>query len=391
MRTQRHIAMIGTTAPSHIYPSLALIRELVRRGHRVTYAVGEQLVDLVEPTGAEVIAHPSILPIEETEWPEDPGGAMRVFLNEGIAVLPVLTARYDDDLPDLVLYDIGGLPAPVLAARYGVPAVQLSPTYVAWDGYEEDFADFIDALTASESGIAYYATYNAWLRQNGIETDAAVWQNRPQHGLSLIPRAMQPNAEKVADNIRFVGPCLDPVRLADTSWQPPASGGKVLLVSFGTAYNDQAPVYRACIDAFGYSDWHVVIAIGQHVNPADLGALPDNVEVHRSVPQLAVLAHADAFITHAGMGGCTEALWFGVPSVAIPQAVDQFGNAAMLEALGVGTHLPADEVTADALRSAVNEVAGSTEVAARLAEISAEVRANGGVEKAADAVESFLS
>ncbi|RLQ84662.1 UDP glycosyltransferase [Mycetocola zhadangensis] len=383
--------MVGTTAPSHIYPSLALIRELVNRGHRVTYTVGEQLVDLVTPTGAEVIAHPSILPLDDTEWPDDPGGAMRVFLDEGIAVMPILTERYDTDPPDVVLYDIGGLPAPLLAARYSVPAVQLSPTYVAWDGYETDFADFINALQASASGIAYYETYNAWLRKNNIQTDATVWQTRPAHGLVLIPRAMQPNAEKVADNIQFVGPCLDPERLADTSWQPPASGAKVLLVSFGTAFNDQAPVYRACIEAFGDSGWHVVMAIGQHVDPAELGDLPDNVEVHKTVPQLAVLAHASAFITHAGMGGCTEALWFGVPTVAIPQAVDQFGNAAMLESLGVGTHLPADEVSAATLRESVNRVASSPDVAARLTEISAEVRANGGVGKAADAVEAFLS
>ncbi|WP_167322974.1 hypothetical protein [Rhodococcoides kroppenstedtii] len=57
-----HIAMIGTTAPSHIYPSLALIAELVRRGHRVTYAVGESLASLVEPTGARVVPFESLLP-----------------------------------------------------------------------------------------------------------------------------------------------------------------------------------------------------------------------------------------------------------------------------------------------------------------------------------------
>lgn len=40
-------------------------------------------------------------------------------------------------------------------------------------------------------------------------------------------------------------------------------------------------------------------------------------------------------ITHAGMGSCTEALWYRVPTVAIPQAVDQPGNAPQLEAMRV--------------------------------------------------------
>lgn len=390
MRARAHIAMIGCTAPSHIYPSLGVIRELVSRGHRVSYAVGETLTGLVEPTGAEPVAHPSTLPDVDGAWPEDAGSAMRIFLDEAIGVFDHLTARYDDDLPDLLLHDIGGMPAPVLGVRYGVPAVQLSPTMVAWEGYEQDMAEVLDALKASESGGAYQAALTAWLRENGIEREAWAWLNRPEHVLSLIPRVMQPNSDRVGSHVRFVGPCLDPERLADTSWRPPADGAPVLLVSFGTAFNDQLDVYRACVRAFGGSDWHVVLATGQHVDPAELGTLPANVEAHRTVPQPTVLASASAFVTHAGMGGCTEALWFGVPTVAIPQAVDQFGNAATLEQLGVGRQLPADEVDAETLRSLVEEVADSADVAARLAEIRSELRAHSGVRAAADAVEEFL-
>ncbi|MEV0733762.1 macrolide family glycosyltransferase [Polymorphospora sp. NPDC050346] len=391
MRKTAHVAMVGSTTPSHVYPSLGLIRELVDRGHRVTYAVGEPLTGLVTPTGAEPVAHPSILPQGDTAWPEDPGTAMRVFLDEGIAVLPRLTARYDTDRPDLVLYDIGGLPGPLLGARYDVPAVQLSPAMVAWDGYEEDMAEFITALAASESGRNYYATFDRWLADNGIHEDARTFLNQPAHVLALIPRVMQPNADRVPEHrVRFVGPCLDPARLAEPGWAPPDSGRRVLLVSFGTAYNDQLPVYRACLDGFADSPWHVVMAIGDKVDPADLGPLPDNVEAHRRVPQLAVLAHASAFVTHAGMGGCTEALWFGVPTVAIPQAVDQFANADRLVEAGVGRRLPAEEVTARTLRAAVDAVADDPRLRHRLAEVRAEVRANGGLRHAADAVEAFL-
>ncbi|MCW4385192.1 glycosyl transferase [Salinibacterium sp. SYSU T00001] len=400
MPEHRHILMVASTAPSHIYPSLALMRELVARGHRVSYAVGEELASLVRPTGVEVFEHPSILPRGDEEWPADPGEAMRVFLDEGIAVLPLLAERFDDDRPDLVLYDIGGHPGPILAARYGVPAVQLSPAFVAWDTFEEDNADFYATLKASVSGRAYFDTFTAWYRENGLDWDAETKQ--PDHILALLPRALQPFAERVPSRVRFVGPCLDPERLADASWSPPTNGRRVLLVSFGTAYTEQLRVYRSAIEAFGVSGergepdpdlgdaWHVVMAIGQRVDPEELGPLPVNVEVHESVPQLAVLASASAFITHAGMGGCSEALWFGVPTVAIPQAVDQFANAQRLVELGVGVHLPVAEVSAESVRLAVDSVAGSEEVRARLAELSASTRAAGGVGAAADAVEQFL-
>ncbi|WP_410594105.1 macrolide family glycosyltransferase [Amycolatopsis sp. lyj-23] len=387
---RKHILVVGCTAPSHVHPSLGVIAELVRRGHRVSYVVGAPLASLVAPTGAEVVTHPTSFPLgEAAAWPDEPAEAMRVFLDEAIAIHPQLTARFDDDRPDLVLYDIGGLGAPLLGLRYGVPAVQLSPTLVAWEGYDEEMAPVLAPIKTSPSGVDYAKTYAAWLASHGVSADPWEWIGHPSRVLSLIPRAMQPHADRVGSHVRFVGPCLDPARLADRSWTPPSSGRPVLLVSFGTAYNDQLPVYRDCVAAFA-SDWHVVMSIGKHVRPSDLRPLPESVEVFESVPQLAVLEAASAFVTHAGMGGATEALWFGVPTVAIPQAADQFGNADRLEALGVGKHLPASSVSASSLREAVEEVTSSASVASRLAELKAEIRRHGGISVAADAVESYL-
>jgi UDP:flavonoid glycosyltransferase YjiC (YdhE family) len=66
-----HIAMIGTTAPSHVYPSLALIKELVARKHRVSYTTGEPLAGLVEPTGAED-SRPTTPPTQQKPNPHTP-------------------------------------------------------------------------------------------------------------------------------------------------------------------------------------------------------------------------------------------------------------------------------------------------------------------------------
>jgi UDP:flavonoid glycosyltransferase YjiC (YdhE family) len=84
------------------------------------------------------------------------------------------------------------------------------------------------------------------------------------------------------------------------------------------------------------------------------------------------------------MGSAAESLWFGVPTVAIPQAVDQYTNAAQLEATGAGVHLPDDQVTADSLRAAVAEAASR---APRARELRDEVRRAGGIGASADAVE----
>lgn len=46
------------------------------------------------------------------------------------------------------------------------------------------------------------------------------------------------------------------------------------------------------------------------------------------------------------MGSSAEALWFGLPTVAIRRAVDQFANAATLGAIGAGVLLPAEQLSA---------------------------------------------
>src|SRR5690606_26953253 len=124
-----HLVMAGVTAPSHVYPGLPVIAELVARGHRLTYVVGERLRDLVAATGAEVLGLDSIMPDADEHWPEDTGAAMQVFLDDAVAALEPMLKRIDR--PDAVLYDIGGPAGRVAAPHPGVPAVQPSTASAA--------------------------------------------------------------------------------------------------------------------------------------------------------------------------------------------------------------------------------------------------------------------
>jgi EryCIII-like glycosyltransferase len=95
----------------------------------------------------------------------------------------------------------------------------------------------------------------------------------------------------------------------------------------------------------------------------------------------------DAFVTHAGMGSCTEGLWYGVPMVAIPQAVDQPANADQLEAIGAGRHLTGVSPSPGQIRDAFLEVAADTQIRLRLKAIRDELHRVDGPGHAADAVE----
>ncbi|MFJ2911418.1 macrolide-inactivating glycosyltransferase [Streptomyces sp. NPDC087228] len=389
-----HIAMFSIAAHGHVNPSLEVVRELVARGHRVSYAIPASFAEKVAATGAEPVLYTSVLPTEETPdaWGTELIDNLEPFLDDAVQALPQLIRAFDGDEPDLVLHDITSYPARVLAHRWEVPAVSLSPNLVAWDGYEEEVGEPMTAeLKRSERGRAYYRRFQAWLTSNGIDQHPDPFVGRPPRSIVLIPEVLQPNADRVDRAVHtFVGACQGD-RADQGEWQRPAEADKVLLVSLGSTFTDQPGFYRDCVTAFGdLPGWHVVLQIGARVDAAELGHVPAQVEVHSWVPQLSVLKQADAFITHAGAGGSQEGLATATPMVAVPQAVDQFGNADMLQALGVARHLPMAEATPESLRAAVLGLVGDPEVAKRAAAVRERMAEEGGTMRAADLIEAEL-
>ncbi|MFI9321371.1 macrolide family glycosyltransferase [Kitasatospora aureofaciens] len=388
--------MVSIPAHGHVNPSLAVVGELVARGHRVSYVNDASFRETVESTGAVFVPYPSTLPLTDdpAKWATDPVALQELFLDDALAMWPVLLERFGDsaDRPDLVLCDVAGFAGRALGERLGVPVVQLSPTYVGWEGFEEDCPEVFDAVRNAPGGPEHYRRFADWLAEAGtVQRDVEAFKGRPERAIALIPRALQPNADRVDDKrVAFVGPCFSG-RAHQGRWERPADAEKVLLVSLGSAYTNQPAFYRACIDAFGdLPGWRTVLQIGRHADLAELGEVPDTVEVHRWVPQFSVLAQADAFVTHAGMGGSSEGLFHAVPMIAVPQGVDQFANADTLVGLGVARRLDADAVTPEALRGALLELVGDAAVAERLKALAAAGRAEGGTARAVDLIEAEL-
>ncbi|WP_329148826.1 macrolide-inactivating glycosyltransferase [Streptomyces niveus] len=389
-----HIAMFSIAAHGHVNPSLEVIRELVARGHRVSYAIPASFAEKVAATGAEPVIYTSTIPTDDDPdaWGTELIDNLEPFLADGMQSLPHLAEAFEDDRPDLVISDITSYPAPILAHRWGVPYLQLSPNMVAWDGYEEEVGAAQTAqLEESERGRAYRTRFQAWLDENGMDLPLDRFVVRPERSIVLIPKALQLFADRVDESVfTFVGACQGE-RADQGDWERPAGAEKVLLVSLGSANTKQPGFYRACVEAFGdLPGWHVVLQIGKFVDPSELGEIPGNIEVHPWVPQLAILKKADAFITHAGAGGSQEGLATGTPMLAIPLAVDQFGNADTLVQLGVARQLPMEDVTAEALREAVTALVADPEVARRGEEIKQDMAKEGGTHQAADIIESAL-
>ncbi|MBB1254842.1 macrolide family glycosyltransferase [Streptomyces alkaliterrae] len=393
--TGAHIAMFSIAAPGHVNPSLDVIRELVDRGHRVSYAIPAEFADKVAEAGAEPRIYESAITtkVDPSFWGTELIDALEIFLEDSVRALPQLAEAFAGDEPDLVLYDIAAYPARVLAHTWGVPAVQLSPSMVAWEGYEAEVGEPATRdMRQTERGIAYYRRFRDWLTEHGLpDPDPDRFAGRPARCVALISEVMQPNADRVnRDVYTFTGPCLSG-RAEQEEWRRPTDARNVMLVSLGSAFTKAPDFYRSCVAAFGgLPGWHVVLQIGRHVTEEELGPIPANFEVHSWVPQLAILREADLFVTHAGMGGSQEGLVCRVPMIAVPQAVDQYGNAEMLESLGVARRLETEAATPQALREAFEQLTGDQEMPARWAAVAERTRAEGGTTSAADLIEAEL-
>ncbi|MDA3643124.1 glycosyl transferase [Saccharopolyspora indica] len=387
---KRHFAFVSVPAAGHVNPTLPLVAELLRRGHRVSYAVGHDMAPAVKSTGAELVELPTELPqIGRVPFTERMATMLDFFCHDLRASIPVLRQRFADDPPDAVCADAMTPYGRMIAEELGVPAIVLMPSMAS----NEQFS-MLEAAPASED----FSTELFTEMTNRIGQVAAELGVRPvlplqaQSGelnLVFLPREFQRAGETFDERYHFIGPLLG--ERDQQPWQPRDPHAPLLYIALGTAFNNRPDFYRMCLSAFGDSPWQVAMSIGHDVQAGELGPVPGNVEVRASFPQPAVLRHASAFISHTGMNSTMESLHAAVPLVAVPQMPEQAINAARVQELGLGRHLEPATVTAEVLRAAVEDVASDEGIRANLEKMRRVVRSSGGATAGADALENHLA
>ncbi|PJN35393.1 glycosyl transferase [Streptomyces sp. CB02613] len=385
----RHVAICTAAAHSHISPLLGLVRELVRRGIRVSYVTTSPFAALVEAAGADFVPLASTLPADPADWPTDVRRLPLLYLADARSTLPALEARFAHDQPGLLLTEDPAGAGRVLAAKLGIPAMQVW-TYLAarvhWSLADPESAG------ANPCAPEFLAGLDAFLTEAGLRTGAREHLGSAlADGLVLIPRSFQPDGERFGEEFVFTGPALAPSPAGAPRWSPPPGAGPVALVTLGSIDHGH-PEFFACVaEAFDGLGWHVVMGVGDRVDLRALAPLPPHVEAHAWVPQTAVLEHASLVVHHGGMATTMESLHHGVPSLVVPRLPEQAGNARRVRELGLGAALPFRSLTPDALRRTVLGLHAHKGVHRRVRAMQEEIHRAGGRVAAADAVEKRLT
>lgn len=390
-----HIAVVSLGAFGHVNPTLELVTELVHRGVRVTYFCTEAFRRIVEPTGARFVAVPSWMDAHAGETGADKSDVAAtvpfLFLHEAQAYLePVLTVLREDR-PDAIVHDFAGIAGTLAADILGVPNVMLYTSYPANGeysvaaGFETVAPDHPLRVAADELADGFVAKYGC--RKMTVKE---IFDGRGDLNLVMMQKRLVPHSETFDDSFVFTGVQIGK-RTAFGRWQAPHDGKPLLYSSLGTAFNNWPEYYPILFDAVRDLDIHVFAALGS-IDPASLQDVPANVELGQMVPQLDILSQASVFITHAGMGGTGEAIYYGVPMIAIPQMEEQAVTAGQIEKLGLGIAFHGKNgVTSKSLKMAIETILQKDSYRRTLQEFSADMRSLGGAKASADALVRFLN
>ncbi len=395
---------LSLPAHGHVNPTLAVVRELVERGEEVICYLTEEFRSAIEATGASFRAYQSTVRKLETPTDTTQGVANKLpvwMMDESTFVMPQVMESIRAEQPDCILYDTLCLWGRLAAASLHVPSVLLRPSFapgssgsMAASGKSADGDPMNQMMVRMEKVFQQLNEPLADLcRAYSVKPFEAreLFLKSEPFTLIFVPREFQPGGEKFDQRFVFVGPSIQPRQYTGDFPLEKLRDKTVLYISLGTVYNNHVEFYNQCFEAFGDTDWQVVLSTGKHINPDQLGAVPENFLVAPSVPQLDVLQHADVFITHCGMNSILESLYYGVPMVAVPQMPGQKQTAKRIQELGLGIELDKDNLSVETLRTAVERVMNDPDFQIRAEEMQQKVRETGGYKKAADAIQQYVS
>lgn len=396
-----HIAIVSLGAFGHINPTLSLTTELVNAGHRVTYFTTEAFREVIAPTGAKFVPMNSWMADndkhnekkeEKNDGQEENVAAVVpfLFLNEAGAYIEDVLRVLREDRPDAILHDFAGIAGTMAADILGIPNVMLYTSYpsngsysvaASFEGIPEDHPLRIAADQIADGYVEKYGCRKMTVKE--------IFDGQGDLNLVMMQKRLVPNYETFDDSFVFTGVQIGK-RSTFGTWQAPDNGKPLLYSSLGTAFNNWPEYYPILFDAVRDLDINVFAALGA-IDPDSLTDVPANVELGKMVPQLDILSQASVFITHAGMGGTGEAIYYGVPMIALPQMDEQAITARQIEKNGLGfALLDKKEITSQMLREKIEILLQDPSYKAKVDAFSADMKALGGAKASADALISFL-
>ncbi len=233
--------------------------------------------------------------------------------------------------------------------------------------------------------------FDTWLRDQGAPALPGprdyMWES-PYLDLYLFPasadyartRALAPTWHRLDSSVRSDSPFeVDAVLPGE---------GRVAYLSLGSLGSADVVLMQRLVDVLAKTEYRVIVSKGpQH----ELIALADNMYGREFLPQPSILPQVDLVITHGGNNTVTECFHFGRPMIVLPLFWDQYDNAQRVHELGYGARLQTYSFDDEELTDAIARLLADDAVGKRLAQVSNELQASPGTDRAADLIERLAN
>jgi len=400
--TLAKILFFNVPSAGHSNATFPIVRELVQRGHEVTYYLTEGYRAPVEAAGARFVAYPAVLVPDDFFDAHGVNGSnplktAALLIRTSRVLLPQVLANLRAEPPDLIVFDSmcawGWQAAQVLGIPHAssMTLLVMPSSLIATSGM---LGHLFSVLLRNIPVLINFVRGALSLRREfGLPVPQIdhFLNKQGQITLNFTSRYFQPLGDKMPVSIKFVGPQLAATKPVENDLPSQLDDRPLVYVSLGTVINQNIAFFKQTVEAFADSPHQVLLSIGRKNDPATLGPLPGNVLVRPFVPQVAVLQRAAAFVTHAGMNSVQESLYFNVPLALVPQQIEQRLVARRVVQLGAGLMSEQPIVPAGELRTMVERLLNEPGFKTQATRIGDSLRQAGGTPRAVDELLTLLA
>jgi UDP:flavonoid glycosyltransferase YjiC (YdhE family) len=401
MSSRARVVAASAGWPGHLFPVLALARELRSRGHEVLVETWERWRPLVEGMGmqlspaAESFDFPGVLDASDAD--DSPGQTIADVVRE-------LAPRLCEYGPDVVISDLFSLAPSLAAERAGLrrAAVIHHPYPVTEPGSPRFLLGLLPARTplgraawrATEPLLGALDARHRQVRRSLDATRAELGLPRLGRlpveisgGLTMVatfPQLEYPR--RWPPHVHVTGPMVFEPPGPDV--ELPEGGNPLVVVASSTGQDRSHSLLRTALTALDGE--HVrVLATTSRRGEAWRGPVPPNASVVDWLPYSRVMPHAAAVVCSGGAGTVAHALAAGAPVLVSPEGGDMAENGARLTWAGAGLMIPRRLAGPGALRRAVRRLLADPQFAVRARQLASWHERNDGAARGADLVERY--
>jgi MGT family glycosyltransferase len=386
-----NIFFFSIPAAGHTNPTLPVVSELSKRGHRIYYYSFAPYKEKIEAAGGIFRSLDAYLPPlnKKSQKKMEQSDVVEMTIHDLLITenaLPFLEKEAQELQPACIVADSVCFWGKLLAKKMGLPMI-CSTTTMAFNEHSSTYKkESMREAAKLLLGMAKIQKAFKKLQEQDLPNVGLmdlIQNDNETKTIVYTTKEFQPCSETFSENICFCGPSLFPSESCAQKKEKP-----LIYISLGTILNNNPAFFECCIRALANQPYHVLISCGPHFKIEPKENIASNIEIHPTVNQLEVLSKSDVFISHCGMNSVSESLYYGVPLLMVPFTSEQRAVAKRVQELGCGILLKKQDP--QCMRKQVEELLSSNSYKENALKMQENFRQAQGSRLAADFVERML-